>query len=168
MKRILPLVIAIIVLLWGCKQQTNAYPFINQDEQIESISLYYFSSPLEYSGQDFEWIKDLEKTDFVPFMESVRSIKTQYCITPPPANFGNYIAQVTYNNGELEIFAQWHIEHVDSGDTITGVGAYRFIGTEFEELFLRYAQDRGRFSVLRAMKTKGDSPITSTPPIDPK
>lgn len=151
MKRILPLIIAVIVLLWGCKQQPNAYPFINQDEQIESISLYYFSHPLEYSGQDFEWIKNLEKAEIVSFMESVRSIKTQYCVTPPPANFGNYIAQVTYNNGELEIFAQWHIEHVDSGDAITGVGAYHFVGTEFEELFLRYAGGQGDGSVVPSL-----------------
>ena len=149
MRRLLIIYIVFVLLLCGCSKLPDTYPFLNQDVEIEAISLFYFPNPRDgYVGQEFEFIRDLESNEITPFMDEIRSLKTTLSISPPARGFGEYIVQVTYSDGSLELFGEWHIEYVESGGEITGVGGYNFIGDSFERLFLKYAGD---FSHLKGM-----------------
>lgn len=146
MKRFLIFVVYAL-LLCGCSKLPDTYPFLNEDNTITSIALFYFHNPQEgYVGQEFELIRELEIDEITPFMDGIRSIDTIKGLSPPPCGFGEYIAQVTYSDGSMELFGTWHMEYVKSGDEILGIGAYNFMGDAFEKLFLEYA---GELSYLK-------------------
>ena len=134
------IILLIIMLLCSCSRLPNTYPFENKDQEIKSIELLYnpYVNKDEYST-DFVLIRSLEENEFAPFMKDIYSLETDKCITPPVCDFGEYVVFVNYKNGDMEIFASWHIEFVESGNNPTGVGAYYFLGDAFDNLFVEYS-----------------------------
>ena len=142
MKRIVYFVMLTIILLCSCvacKTLPNTYQFENKDEKIVSVELMHNpKAPKGYTGQTFELIRELEQHEIEPFMESIYALETHLTLTPPAGDFGPNIACVTYENGSKEYFASWHIESVEKGEKLTGVGGYSFRGDCFDELFREY------------------------------
>ena len=91
-------------------------------------------------------IRELEKSEILPFIESVQELKTAKCTSPPPRGYGEYVVRVIYTNGDVEIFGNYHIEFVKNGDEEAGVGSYVFNPfTAYEELFLTYLGEQELF-----------------------
>lgn len=143
MKRRIAVLALLALLLSGCavKGLPETYQFPNKDRTIESIELFYNPYVAEgYTGKAFTSIRILRPEEIVSFMDRIYSIQTAKCITPPRSNYGEYIAEVTYENGDIERFSSWHIELIEKGETSYGVGAYFFLNQEdFDNLFIEYA-----------------------------
>ena len=93
-------------------------------------------------------VRQLNPDEIEPFMEALQEIKTKKTSLSPVRDFGVYVVRVTYLSGEKEIFGDYHIEFLESGEKETGVGFYYFVGDTFEELFLTYA---GGYDMLNAL-----------------
>lgn len=132
------LIFTILLLLSGC--QSREYAFPNKDQPIEKIELLY--NPYAHKGNiggPMETICILEDEDAVAFLDALCRMETKRSISPPPTGYGNYVAQVLYQNGDIEMFGSWHIEFVPKGTSPTRIGSYRIVDDAFEELFCEYA-----------------------------
>lgn len=129
--------IIIILLLSGCK--TREYTFRNQAKQIERVELLYnpYANSIDVGGL-MENICTLDGESAVTFWEELYQLDTHYRTTPG-RNYGFYVAQVTYKNGDIEIFGSRHIEFIAKGESPNKVGGYAFKYDDFEELFCKYA-----------------------------
>ena len=128
-------------MLIGCTCQPDTYPFVNQNDSIICVELLYHPQPSNlYTTKDYLLIRELEKDEIIPFIDSLHELKTDKCITPPPRGYGEYVVRVIYMNGDVEIFGNYHIEFVKNGDEEAGVGLYVFNPyIEYIELFLTYS-----------------------------
>ena len=107
---------------------------------IESIELLYHPLPEgTFTLKDYMFVRQLEPEEVDPFMDALQVLETKKTSVSPVRDFGVYVVRVAYLNGEKEIFGDYHIEHVESGEEETGVGFYFFVGDAFEELFITYA-----------------------------
>ena len=139
MKKILTFTfIAMVLFLSSCKSEQ--YDFPNKGQPIEKIE--FLSNP--YANKNtldapMYNICSLEEECVDAFMQGLYSIETTRCITPPPTDYGLYIARVVYENGDVEMFGSRHIEFIAKGDTPKKIGEYCFDREKFEELFFQYA-----------------------------
>ena len=81
-------------------------------------------------------IYSLREDEFSVFMEELYGLETDRKL-PPEWGYGDYIAKVSYSNGDVEMFGSLHIEFIpaDHGeDYLYGYGSYRF---ESKEAFIR-------------------------------
>ena len=130
--------ISVFVILAGCsKSLPDTYTHPNKDQPIVSVELMYNSSWV-YTGEEFKTVRTLNPQEIPLFMDELYALPTQKNITPPARDFGPNIVKVTYENGDIEFFASWHIEFVKSGEEIAGVGAYAFVGEGFDQLYDSY------------------------------
>ena len=82
--------------------------------------------------------KRLSEKEISSFMLDVYCLETRRCY-PPMWGWGDYVAKVTYANGDFELLGSGNIEYVESGTIPTGDGAYAFWGYGlYEEVFFRY------------------------------
>lgn len=93
----------------------------------------------------FVLVKNLDTEEVSSFMQEVYELETSFSVSPPPRGYGEYIAKVTYANGDVEMLGTVHIEYIEYGAEPTGVGAYYFKGDTIEQLIMKYAGllDRG-------------------------
>lgn len=131
-------ILMLIPLLFGCRRIPETYQFANTELEIKQVELLSNAS-VGYTGQEFTLVRALDEDEISDFMDALYKLETKKCTTPPPRNFGPHIVRVTYENGDMELFASWHIEFVENGKAITGVGAYYFSGDAFETLYSEYA-----------------------------
>ena len=82
--------------------------------------------------------KLLVKDEIESFMSEIYKLETRRCY-PPMWGWGDYVAKVTYSNGDVEMLGSSNIEYVEHGTSATGDGPYSFwkYGA-FDEVFLRY------------------------------
>lgn len=128
-------------LLIGCARLPATYPFVNHNEAIERVELLYHPQPNNFlTTKDYMLIRELASDEIIPFMDALHNLETDKCISPPPRGYGEYVVRVIYSNADVEIFGNYHIEFVKSGDAETGIGSYVFNPyTAYEELFLSYS-----------------------------
>ena len=146
MKTICIVVVILAIMCVGtfCGTLPDTYQFENRGQEIERIELLHNPQAKDgYPGQGFEFIRELRSDELGPFMERIYALETKKRTSPPYANFGPYIACVTYHNGDKEYFASWHIEVVKKGAEPMGAGSYSFKGNGFDELFLEYSTGEG-------------------------
>ena len=141
----LVIIVLTFLLLCGCTTMPDEYQFKNANDSIISVELLYNPYFNEgYHEDPFELICILDDISAKEFMDQVITFDTQKCITPPPGNYGFYVARVTYSDGDIELFGTRHIEYVASGDTPSAIGAYVFDGDEFEILIKEYIEKYGQ------------------------
>lgn len=132
----------ICLLLCGC--MSNEYSFKSDNVSIVSVELLYNPYAHEgYTGKPFELICVLDQASAESFVDEIRALKTKKQHSPPPSNYGDYIAKVTYDDGDEEWFGSRHIEYVEYGSVQFGVGTYYFDRTAFTEIFLKYCEENG-------------------------
>lgn len=140
MKKIVAITLCIITLfIGGCKPREYTFP--NKNQPVNKIELLY--NPFSEKGtgsRTMELICTLEDESVDAFLEELYSLDTSRCTTPPPRNYGVYIARVVYQNGDVEMFGSRHIEFIEKGDTPKAIGEYYFSGDAFDKLFLEYAE----------------------------
>ena len=73
-------------------------------------------------------------------MEEIIVLDTVLKHSPPRRNYGFYVARVTYEDGDVELFGTKHIEYVESGNAQKGLGLHYFKGDAFERIFLEYCE----------------------------
>ena len=146
MKRLIILCL-LLGMLSGCSVKPNEYPFEHQNEPIESVDLLYYPWIVDDRKpfMEFQLIRTLAVEEIPEFMDKLCSLETKRVRPTPPSNYGQYIARVSYENGNTEYFGTRHIEFVKAGEEAYAVGYYKFTGDSFEELFLSYA---GNFDYL--------------------
>lgn len=128
----------VIPLLCACSRIPETYSFAYEGKTIACVELLNNYSAV-YTGQEFTVIRNLSEDEIPAFMDMLSQLETRQCITPPPRNFGPHIVRVTYADGDMELFGSWHIEFVEKGQSVKGVGAYCFSEDDFENLFMEYA-----------------------------
>ena len=129
--------VAVVFLLPGRVSKT--YEFSHPAKEIVSIDLLLNTNE---SGKADESLlifqKSLDQNEIASFMSEVYALKTSRCY-PPLWGWGEYVALVTYANGDTELLGSTNIEFVPSGASATGDGAYSFAHYgEFETVFLDY------------------------------
>lgn len=134
------LLLLIISILSGCSALPKTYPFLNQHDSIESIELLYHPLPEgTFTLKDYMLVRKLDSDEIDSFMDALQKIETKKTSVSPVRDFGVHVVRVTYLTGEKEIFGDYHIEFVESGEEEAGVGFYFFVGDAFETLFVTYA-----------------------------
>lgn len=129
--------VVVVFLLPG--RVSKAYEFAHPVEDIVSIDLLLNTNE---SGKADKALlifqKSLDQNEIFSFMSEVYSLETRRCY-PPLWGWGEYVAQVTYANGDVELLGSANIEFVPSGDCATGDSPYSFwhYGA-FEAVFLEY------------------------------
>ena len=84
--------------------------------------------------------KSLSTDEIESFMDEIYKLEIRRSY-PPMWGGGDYVARVTYDNGDVELLGSGNIEYVESGSLATGDGPYVFWGYGiFEEVFLRYLE----------------------------
>lgn len=136
-------VVFVVIFLAGCSGGTPmepAYSFAHPMENIDSIELLINNNVDAFASDKdaFVLIRKLDDSEVEAFMAEVYEMQTSYCISPPLRGYGQYIAKVTYSNGDVEMLGTEHIEYIRSGDEPTGVGAYYFTGDAIDKLILQY------------------------------
>lgn len=139
-KRYLIIYALSLALLIGCSHMPDSYPFAKQNDAIEIVELLYHPQPSNlFTTKDYLLIYELPSDEIIQFMNSIQALDTEMCTTPPPRGYGEYVVRVMYNNGDMEIFGNYHIEFVASGEDEAGIGKYVFNPVSaFEELFKNY------------------------------
>lgn len=130
----------IITTIFFSSCKSRVYTFPNKGHQVKEVALLY--NPHAHKGNiggPMETICTLDDESTVAFLEKLYQLDTDRCITPPALGNGFYVAQVVYQNGDIELFGSRHIEFVEKGCEPLRTGAYYFSGDGFEELFCEYA-----------------------------
>jgi hypothetical protein len=139
--RKLLIMLSICLLLCGCSKLPETYQYPNPLEEIVHVELTQYQSeiPLNPKPEFFCLLKELDVQEIQSFMNEVYLLPTEKVGTPPPMlDYGDYIAVVTYKNGDIELLGTSNIQYTEAGKIPTGVGSYHFVGDSFEELFLKY------------------------------
>ena len=143
MKRVYLIIasIIIVVILWISMfpQVSQIYVFRNSLQDIASIELFINTNETGQAEVDkLLSQKLLAKDEIERFMAEVYRLETRRCY-PPMWGWGDYVAKVTYSNGDIELLGSSNIEYVEHGKSATGDGPYSFwkYGA-FDEVFLRY------------------------------
>ena len=134
---------ATVLLLFLCislsLRVSRTYEFYNPVEEIIGIELIQNTNESGAAEEDKLLVrKTLTKDEIESFMSEVYELETRRCY-PPMWGWGDYIAKVTYSNGDIEMLGSSNIEYIKHGESATGNGPYSFweYGA-FEEVFLRY------------------------------
>ena len=138
-KLILILFILLYILVCLFPRVSRTYVFPNSMEDIVSIDLLINTNDVGKADTDrLLFQKSLSETEINNFMSEVYTLETRRCY-PPMWGWGDYIAKVTYNNGDIELLGSGNIEYVEKGSIPTGDGPYAFweYGM-YEEVFMRY------------------------------
>ena len=139
MKRIWIIVAVLVLAVCLLPKVSRTYPFPNGREEIVSIELLTNSNEVGEADVDkLIFQKLLSGEEAEEFMEEIYALETRRCY-PPMWGWGEYVARVTYSNGDVELLGSGNIEFVEYGSAATGDGPYAFWGYGiFEEVFLRY------------------------------
>lgn len=132
-----------VVLFTGCRNNTKmptSYQFIHSMDNIVGIELLFNNSKDAFSADSkFVLLRELDESQIAEFMSAVYELETDCCISPPPRGYGQYIARITYSNGDVEMLGTNNIEFIEFGAKPTGIGMYYFPGDALEELIILYA-----------------------------
>ena len=144
-KQFVILLLIPLLLLSGCSPKKEPYVFCAPAEEVVRIELLHNRN--EYgSGTDkanIDLIYTLKEEEIPAFMSSLHALETDRKL-PPEWGYGDYIAKVSYSNGDVEMFGTLHFEHIpaDHGENyLYGYGSYRFENkADFIQLLEQYCE----------------------------
>lgn len=130
----------ILIVFNGCSRIPSDYPFPNQSEPILSIELLHNRNDggQGTNAENMYLIRALSESEIHEFMKAVYALPTEKCGSPPPWGYGEYIARISYQNGDVEMYGPYAIELIPKGSETWGVGTHCFSGNGFEKLFSQY------------------------------
>lgn len=137
------LIVFLVGLVFWCWDEIatpSHYRYPHAPENAVSLELLHNQNTDAFASDDskFVLLKTLEGEEMIDFLNEARNIETSYSVTPPPRGYGDYVARVTYANGDVEYYGSTHLEFVENGTERTGVGAYYFAADAMERLILEY------------------------------
>lgn len=131
------LLVIVFLVFWGFLYIRGEYRFSMDTASIETIQIMHRLSGDSGDPTNYTLVEELDADEFSSFMNQIRNLKTKKGGTPPRWGYGEYIAKISYKNGDIEILGSYCIEYVQSGKQQSGVGAYYFID---EKSFLTILQ----------------------------
>ena len=142
MKKLIVMILIIIILFSSCKMPPTTYSFPHNPDQVVSVILLHNrnSSGEGTDQSNFSVIKELTPEESVLFVDEVYKLDTHRRYGGPYWGYGDYIAKITYDNGDVEMLGSLHIEFIPNGETATGYGAYHFEHGSFVTLLSNYAE----------------------------
>lgn len=130
-------------ILNGCNMKSATYEFTNSMEEIISIELLHNRNEggVGTDEENIDLIYELNEEEFESFMDDIYDLETARCY-PPFWGYGDYIAKVTYSNGDVEMLGSLHIEFIPSeGVDLAGYGDYFFKDAEaFIQILEEYCE----------------------------
>lgn len=135
----LGLILFVLILVIACPRVSRTYEFPNSMEDIVSIDLLINTDDVGKADVDKLIVqKSLSEEEISSFMSEIYMLETRRCY-PPMWGWGEYIAKVTYDNGDIELLGSDNIEYVKKGSSATGDGPYAFWGYGlYEEVFIHF------------------------------
>lgn len=132
------MILAALLILSGCNTKKDPYQFPNSLENVVSIELLHNRNENGIGTDEVNIypIYSLKEDEFSSFMWELYALGTDWD-APPSWGYGDYIAKISYSNGDVEMFGSLHIEYIagDCGENyLRGYGCYRF---ESKEAFIR-------------------------------
>ena len=115
----------------------SEYRFPNDMESIVSVQIMQRINQDSGDPTEYSFVKELGTNEIPVFMEEIYALETKQGGTPPRWSYGEYMVQITYQNGDMEFLGTYCIELVRSGERQSGVGEYYF---EDEEAFFELIQ----------------------------
>lgn len=117
--KVLIILLVLLFTLNGCKTENESYLFANSLEDVVSIELLHNRNEngIGTDEANIYLIYSLKEDEFSGFMEELYSLESDRN-APPSWGYGDYIAKVSYSNGDVEMFGSLHIEYIpgDSGE----------------------------------------------------
>ena len=139
MKKSLCIILVLFVMWILFIRPSRTYQFPNPPEDIISIDLLINENEMgNVDTSKLVFQRRLSAEEAASFMDEIYGLETRRCY-PPTWGWGEYIAKVTYSNGDVELLGSDNIEYVKKGGQATGCGPYSFwVYGVFEEVFSRY------------------------------
>ena len=129
----------LVVYLVFFFRASRTYVFSHPVEDIISVDFLINANEVGKAEEDkLIFQKSLSAEEVKSFMSEIYELETRRSY-PPMWGWGDYVARVTYSNGDVELLGSGNIEYVENGSSATGDGFFVFweYGV-FEEVFLRY------------------------------
>ena len=140
MKKLAFLILFYFLLLCGCTFETSSYQFVNGIENVSSIVILQNQNE-NGEGTDESKIyvvRELEENEIGAFMSEVYQLQTDRRAGGPLWGYGEYIAKITYTNGDVEMLGTLNIEFIPNGTQPTGFGAYYFVDNSLWSVISKY------------------------------
>lgn len=139
MKKMIAIVL-MLTLLTGCTKQDPTYPFPNRDVEIVSVELLHNMNVncICIDESKLVLLRTLDEDEIVEFMNACYQLQTKDMGTPPNSGYGEYVARITYVNGDIEIYSTYNIELIPAGKEAQGCGTHYFPVRIFDEVFAQY------------------------------
>lgn len=134
------LILLVVIALSGCTGRESNYDFPNKSIGITSIELLHNMNKWGYGTDESNMVllRTLEGAEIVEFMNAIYNLPTKRLGTPPSAGYGEYVAKVIYENGDIEMFGPSNIELIPAGEEAMGLDTHYFADSGFVELFAQY------------------------------
>ena len=127
------LLIGAILILLTRIYILREYRFPHDAQSVAGIRIMHRVNQASGDPLEYVFLKELDKNEIPAFMEQIYALETQRGGTPPRWGYGEYMAEITYINGDMEYLGTHCIGFVPSGGRASGVGEYYFAD---EEAFL--------------------------------
>lgn len=134
------LVVLLLIILSGCSRIEPSYDFPNRSVAIESIELYHNMNLWGFGTDESNMVllRTLEGDEIAEFMNTIYELPTKRLGTPPQDGYGEYVAKIIYENGDVEMYGPTNIELIPAGSEAWGLDTHYFTGDGFTELFAQY------------------------------
>ena len=144
MKKI-TIIILFLVTLFGCAGTDSTYSFPNRDMRIISIQLLHNRNVngVGIDESNMVLLKELSEEEIPEFMNACYQLPTKIMGTPPSTGYGEYVAKILYENGDIEIFSTYNIELIPDGCKAVGCGTHYFPVKCFNDVFTEYTDVSG-------------------------
>lgn len=139
MKRLIAIIL-LLVLLTGCTRPDPTYSFPNKDIRITSIELLHNMNKngIGIDENNMVLLRTLSEEEIVHFMDACYQLPTKRMGTPPATGYGEYVAKIIYENGDIEIYSTYNIELIPKGNKAVGCGSHYFPVNSFNDVFAQY------------------------------
>lgn len=123
----------------GCSSR-EIFELSCSPEMIVKIELYYNLSERGTctAQENITLIKQLDEDEINMFTEEVSALELEW-VYPPVYGYGNYIAAITYSNGDVDVLSNYAIEYIPFGSQPGEISGDIFSGDTFDTIFLKYA-----------------------------
>lgn len=139
------IIVLLLVALSGCSGVEDTYSFPNRDMKIISIELLHNRNVngIGIDESNMVLLKVLDEEEITEFMNACYQLPTKEMGTPPATGYGEYVAKIRYENGDVEIFSTYNIELIPNGCEAVGCGTHYFPVKSFNDVFAEYTDISG-------------------------
>lgn len=113
MVRLVVVFLAVVsILLYGCQQESCAYPFEQNLDYVEKVEICQYT----YHIQDPEIVvlTILENSTALSLLNSIEELECYRHWGDHTQDFGETVVRITYTDGEIEVLGFCNTAHIDT------------------------------------------------------